>query len=144
MLRKLHRWVTLSPADKTAVAEAWVLLLLARIALARLDLARCERLLARLPTTLRGGPASRDASRLGRWVGVAAAHQPGQARCLARALVLHAMLKRRGQAAELRIGVRRLDRELEAHAWVECGGRPVDDGGETLGYSALLPAAGGG
>lgn len=38
--------------------------------------------------------------------------------CLARSIVLVALLRRRGIPAELRIGVRKGDRGFEAHAWV--------------------------
>jgi hypothetical protein len=45
------------------------------------------------------------------------------ARCLAKALVLQWMLGRRGIASEVRIGVRRGDGPLRAHAWVERRGQ---------------------
>ena len=41
--------------------------------------------------------------------------------CLARALAAHAMLRRRGIASRLCIGVARDDQELLVHAWVEVG-----------------------
>ena len=146
MLRKLRRWATLAPADRKAVTEAWLLLVVARLSLGPLGLDRCQRLLASSspPRSPEAEPVGPAASRLGHWVGVAAANHPGSPRCLPRALVLRAMLARRGHEAVLRIGVRRPGSGLEAHAWVECGGRAVgapelEDGG----YSALLPAAGG-
>jgi Transglutaminase-like superfamily len=42
--------------------------------------------------------------------------------CLERSLVLWWLLRRRGIPAELRIGARKDEQKLEAHAWVECGG----------------------
>jgi len=41
--------------------------------------------------------------------------------CLARALAAQAMLRRRGIASRLCLGVARNDRSLAAHAWVEIG-----------------------
>ena len=145
MLRKLRRWATLAPADRTAVAEAWLLLAVVRLSLGPLGLDRCQRLLAALtPGRSREAEEVAPASRLRHWVGVAAANHPGSQRCLPRALVLRAMLARRGHEAVLRIGVRRPDTGLEAHAWVECGGRAVADPElERGGYSPLLPTAGG-
>jgi hypothetical protein len=47
--------------------------------------------------------------------------------CVARATFLWWVLQRRGVAAEVVIGSRRVEGEFEAHAWVEVGGEPVDD-----------------
>jgi len=41
--------------------------------------------------------------------------------CLPRALAAHAMLRRRGIASRLCLGVAREERSLSAHAWVEVG-----------------------
>jgi Transglutaminase-like superfamily len=41
--------------------------------------------------------------------------------CLPRALAIHAMLRRRGIASRLCLGVARNGQELIAHAWVEIG-----------------------
>jgi hypothetical protein len=43
--------------------------------------------------------------------------------CLTQALVVHRLLRRRGHASELRIGIRATSGKLQdAHAWVEYGG----------------------
>jgi hypothetical protein len=48
--------------------------------------------------------------------------------CLVRSLALHQMLERRGVAgSRIRIGVRRDDGQLTAHAWVEYGGTIIGD-----------------
>jgi transglutaminase-like putative cysteine protease len=41
--------------------------------------------------------------------------------CLPRALAAHAMLRRRGIASRLCLGVARDERQLMAHAWIEIG-----------------------
>ena len=45
--------------------------------------------------------------------------------CLPRALAVHAMLRRRGIASRLCLGVARDGQKLVAHAWVEAGDTPV-------------------
>jgi hypothetical protein len=51
---------------------------------------------------------------------------PAANNCLVLALVADTMLQRRGQASEIRIGVRRsASRRVQAHAWVECDGAVV-------------------
>lgn len=59
-----------------------------------------------------------------RAVDVAARFAPG-ASCLVRARAGSAMLNRFGYAAEIKIGVLKQSSNLEAHAWVECGGLVV-------------------
>jgi len=47
--------------------------------------------------------------------------------CLVRSLVVVFLLRRRGIAAELRLGVRTLTGRFEAHAWVEHLGVPLGE-----------------
>jgi hypothetical protein len=47
--------------------------------------------------------------------------------CLVRSLVVVWLLRRRGIAAELRLGVRTLTGRFEAHAWVEHCGVPLGE-----------------
>ena len=63
-------------------------------------------------------------------VEVAAGNLPYAPRCLERSLALWWMLGRRGLEADLRIGVRRADAGLEAHAWVELLGHQINDGAD--------------
>ncbi|HEX6307272.1 MAG TPA: lasso peptide biosynthesis B2 protein [Longimicrobiales bacterium] len=58
-------------------------------------------------------------------VAVAAAFYPRRALCLEQSLALFVLLRRRGVAAELRLGVQ--PRPFYAHAWVEVDGRPVSE-----------------
>jgi hypothetical protein len=57
----------------------------------------------------------------------AARFLPGHANCLDRSLCLWWLLQRQGWAPDLRIGVRKVEGVLEAHAWVEEAGRPLND-----------------
>ena len=67
------------------------------------------------------------AERLGRISGAVARRWPGEALCLQRSLVLLWLLRRRRIDAELRVGVRRTEGGLIAHAWVESDGKPLND-----------------
>jgi hypothetical protein len=69
---------------------------------------------------------------LGRIVNAAALRAFGPGQCLTRSLALQWMLRRRGIASQLRIGVRRDGAGLSAHAWIEYAGLPVNDG-ESVG-----------
>ena len=51
----------------------------------------------------------------------------GRPNCLSRSLVLWWLLARQGFPAELRIGARKKDGALEAHAWVELAGRVLGE-----------------
>lgn len=80
---------------------------------------------AGLPTRGNPGPPDPDAIRHVRWAVTAVATRVSSATCLVQALAADVMLRRRGLACELRIGVRAHPASvapLEAHAWIECGG----------------------
>ena len=65
--------------------------------------------------------------RIAALVNIAALHAPIPANCLTRSLLLIWMLRRRGVASQLRIGVRLAQGVFDAHAWVEFAGIPIND-----------------
>jgi hypothetical protein len=73
------------------------------------------------------------------WAVAAAGRRMTGSTCLAEALAVYTMLRRRGREPLLRIGVRHTDRSLlEAHAWVECDGQVVmGEVPEIAGYAIL-------
>ena len=88
---------------------------------------------------LRGGPDAmgaapatlpetqfQEAQRMAQAIRRAARYVP-RAHCLHRALALLAWLRRRGVAAELRMGVQSSGGRVEGHAWIEWRGIPVDE-----------------
>ena len=90
--------------------------------------------LARFQARLHGRPIARsvpmtmlEIQALGDLVNVAARHTLGPRTCLTRSLLLGWLLRRRGISSQLRIGVRFTLGVLDAHAWVECDGVPVND-----------------
>ena len=62
--------------------------------------------------------------------------------CLPRALAAHAMLRRRGIASRLCLGVARKEGELAAHAWVEIGNDKIVGGTEADGFTRLAEFGG--
>jgi hypothetical protein len=62
-----------------------------------------------------------------RSVDVAAELLPTSITCLPRSVVTSAIVQHRGVEATLRIGVRIDAHEFMSHAWVESGGRPIND-----------------
>lgn len=59
------------------------------------------------------------------------------ATCMDQSVALWSMLKRRGYAVNVRLGVRRNDTRLEAHAWVESAGRVIFDCDPNSRYQPL-------
>jgi len=62
--------------------------------------------------------------------------------CLPRALAAHAMLRRRGIASRLCLGVARNGGELAAHAWIEVGENRIVGGEEAGGFTRLAAFGG--
>lgn len=58
-------------------------------------------------------------------------------RCLARALAATAMLRRRGLASTLYLGVRSTEPDIRGHAWVRCGSVMVVGGVSRGKYTSL-------
>jgi hypothetical protein len=77
------------------------------------------------------------------WAVETAAVKPWiNALCLPRALAAHAMLRRRGIASRLCLGVARKESGLVAHAWVEVGKQKINVGSAEAGYARLAEFGG--
>lgn len=98
------------------------------IGLRALGLTRFQALLAhaRVASVLSPLPQA-EIRALGALTNLAARRSPFPATCLTRSLLLEWMLRRRGVPAQLRIGVRLAQGSLDAHAWVEVAGEPIND-----------------
>jgi hypothetical protein len=136
---KLQAWRSLSPEDRGSLVRAWACLFIARAALPVLPLPRVESLLERLPGGSRG--VALPAARLARLIDIAARHHLLPMTCLPRSLALKALLRRQGDEASLRIGVRREAGGLRAHAWIERAGEPVGERAATTRVFAPLMLA---
>jgi len=67
-------------------------------------------------------------------------HGPATPNCLERSMVLWWLLRREGIAGELHIGARKSGPRFEAHAWVELGGKVLNDSAEVHNHYARFDA----
>lgn len=137
MLRKLRALLALPLGERLILGHAWMALLVIDVGLRCLSLQRLESWLCRGRGRGRRGREEQEVVvvRLHALVAIAGRHQLISADCLHRSLALLYLLHRRGISAQLRLGVRREERKLEAHAWVEWKGQPV--GESTRSFVAL-------
>lgn len=121
--------------------EARLMLLLARLAVHFIPPTRIFAWVDRPPRRLR-----RFASDEAHWVSWAVEHEGTRmnALCLPRALAAQAMLRRRGIASRLCLGVARHSGELAAHAWVEVGQDKMVGGSEASAFTPLSAYGGAG
>jgi len=124
---KLARYRALPRADRRILHSATLLLPVAWLGLHVAGLQRMQAWAQRSRAPERDDFPLEEAAAIGTLVNIAARHSPWPATCLTRSLVLVRMLRRRGAAARLCIGVRLEDGALDAHAWVELEGVPVND-----------------
>ena len=85
-------------------------------------LERCSRTdLPRMPT-----PGEFSAAMdLAQLAAIAGRHGPIRATCLRQSLLVYWLLRRRGLMPELKIGVRKQELVVDAHAWVELAGQAL-------------------
>jgi len=144
MWERIRRFRTLGRAEKLLFLRAFFLLRFLSLSLRLAGFRRTREFLSRRLPRASGGPQSESpeapaaATRIVR----AAAHNgPGAPTCLAESLALWWLLGREGCAAELRIGIRKLAGTFEAHAWVECNGKVLNDAGETHRHYARFDSS---
>lgn len=130
-MNKLTKFRQLSYSEKWMFVQSLVLLPLNG---AGLRLVGFRRWLAILTTLapLKGRLAADEASvgkalTVARLVKVAAAHGLYRANCLPQSLATWWLLRWLGIESDLRIGARKADGRIEAHAWVEYSGRILND-----------------
>lgn len=119
-ISRVARWTR---QEWQLVAEAWVTLLWARVALRRWPL---PAVVERLQGGVRPSAESVEVAPLVRAVARAARAFPLPMLCLPQSVALARMLGRRGQGCELVIGAKPQQGTLDAHAWVELDGQPVN------------------
>lgn len=117
----------LSRVQQVTLFAAWARLPLFWLGLRMLGLPRFQAWLIKTPAQCTGALTLPDIKALGETVNIAARHTPFPATCLTRSLLLGWLLQRCGVQSDLRIGVRLIQGTLDAHAWVECAGLPVND-----------------
>lgn len=134
MPRRLARFLALPAAERTVLLQALLWLPATAAALRWRGL----RPPGVAPAAGRAAPAVAPA-RITDLVAVAARHGLVRGNCLSRSLTLRRLLRRAGIEAQLRIGVRRGPGGLEAHAWLELEGRPLNDSADVALRYAPFP-----
>jgi hypothetical protein len=133
--RPLSQFLRLSARDRTLLVQSFFLVAVARLAIWVLPFNVARRMLAR-----RSRPSAEKVTteKIGWAISVAKRFVP-RGDCLPQALAAESILMRNGYPVELRIGVVKTHQGgLEAHAWVESGGRLVV-GDLTQGLSTYAP-----
>ena len=124
-MKRLHKFLTLTPSDRVLLINALLLLGAIRLGLKLLPFQTLRRLLARMAQPIR---TLQEVEKVSvdkvAWAVIVASHYIPGARCLAQALATQVLLERRGYPTQLRIGFTR-DKggQMSAHAWVESEGR---------------------
>jgi len=122
------RFHALSRAERGRTVEAALCLLAVRVAFGLLPLPRALRLFRIAQGEAGAGRvAAPEACEIGRAIARAARHVPFRAVCLQQAFAALLMLRRRGLAATVHLGLAREhgSPSLQAHAWSRCGEVPV-------------------
>ena len=144
---KWRRYLALGPADRRAVLIAAFWLPIAAHMLRLAGLRHTQGFLSRFlhsPTALpsiREGHATNRALRIAHLVRMAVRNGFGSPNCLAESVVLWFMLRRRGMAGNLRIGVSKEEGRFEAHAWVELEGVALNEDGLAPAQFAAFDAS---
>jgi hypothetical protein len=148
MLTAYRRLAGLDRVRRRLLFEAVAAIAVVRVGLRLLPFLKLQRMLDRvvaLPIVREQGSAAFDVIPAVHWAMTAAsARLP--ATCLVQALAAGVMLRRRGLACRLRLGVRTRaggsGAPLEAHAWVECEGRIAIGDVAHLSELAVMPSPG--
>jgi hypothetical protein len=147
MWKLLHRFNALDRRARGLFLSAAVLLPVIAVSLRLRGLRATQGTLGRFLSTPNDSDRQsdvsigNDASCTARMVHAAARYGLVRPTCLEKSLALWWFLGRRGIVSSLRIGTRKNGNRLEAHAWIELGGRPLNETGGPIPDYALFDAA---
>ena len=127
MTSKLAKFLVLTGAEKRLFLSALMLLPLFWLGLRVFGLARLQAWIEHSPRAKKTSYSVTELQGIGTLVNSAAHYAPGPVTCLTRSLLLRWLLRRRGIESGLRIGVQLVQGQLDAHAWVEYQGVPIND-----------------
>ena len=145
MLKNLRRFRILDPPARNLFLRALMTLPVVSLSLKLRGFTKTRAALQRvLPAS--NSPLDSDFVRVraalaARMVNSADRHGPVHPTCLTKSLTLWWLLARQGIASDLRIGVRREQGKLEAHAWVERDGIALNEAEEGHRHYAAFDAA---
>ena len=132
--------------DRRLILRAALLLPMTEIGLRFFRFRRWKRLIekfslsSRVPRSLPADAQRELALRAVRAVRSVELHGPTKPNCLERSITLWWLLRQDGIEGELHIGARKQDGRFEAHAWVELGGKVLNDDVEVHQHYARFDA----
>lgn len=127
MASKFTKFLNLSGAEKRFFIKAVMLLPLFWLVLRCCGLVKLQAWLDRKYPAMPREVNQREIVVMGKLVNAAARFFFPPATCLTRSVLLRWLLHRRGIITDLRIGVLWAEGKLDAHAWVEYQGMPIND-----------------
>jgi len=140
---KLAKFSALSWPERRTLLAAMAWLTLFWLGLRVFGLHRFQFWLQRVNMPMECGFSKEEILYIATLVNIAASQAFVPATCLTRSMLLGWMLQRRGVVSQLRIGVRLNQGVLDAHAWVEYAGVPINDqadvGEQFLPFVEILP-----
>ena len=127
MYSRVKKFLSLSFDEKLIFVEAVALLPVIRVVLRLFGLRGSQRFLGLAALGRNIDRAELGVERISYLVCAAANNGLLRANCLERSLLLWSLLRRRGYAADIRIGVSNEAKQFKAHAWVEMNGVVLND-----------------
>ena len=139
----LRKLASLTPRDWLTMGEIVFAGLVVEAGLRFVPFHRFLHFMTQPPTRLprSSTPPEASAIRLSRFATALFRRAPLRLTCLRQSLILLALLRRRGYAPDLKIGVDRSDRGLRAHAWLEYRGHALTDHEDPCSFQAVLSLA---
>jgi hypothetical protein len=131
-----HKLRSLSPSEVWFLVEAAAAVVWFDLAFRLFSSKTCLALLGRKQSS-QGGQQKVNLQRMAWLVDVADRYAPGKSSCLRQTAALAWLLRRRGVATSLRIGVAREEGKFTAHSWLETGEGEVFGLSETDKYTPL-------
>jgi len=145
MRERLRRFSALERPAQKLFLRALVLLPLVTLSLRwrgfRATQAALQRFLTNASQEFSTGPADKSTAVTAHMVNAADRHGLVHPSCLAKSLTLWWLLGRQGISSHLRIGIRKENEKLEAHAWVERDGAALNEPEEHHHHYAAFDAA---
>jgi hypothetical protein len=135
---KLIRFVRLNGADQWLLMRAAAWLGVARLRLALTSFQQLSERLSNDAPESRADPDPEFLRRVGFAVGAAANNVPWRADCFPQAIAARMLLKHRGHASKIHLGVEKSgEGSIAGHAWVTCGDVVVTGGEELDRYTEM-------
>lgn len=125
-MRKLFKLFATNKSDRDIFFVAFILLNLVRLGLFLLPFPKLLQLVETVGNFISGKSNNEvEISQILHAVHTSSYYALGKSKCLAKALTVQTLLKASGYSSELKIGVAKEGLTLQAHAWVEQGGRVI-------------------